>query len=161
MDNSTKVFQPNILIYYPSSFAFYTPSYSVISFVVASTISSHFVQQCFNFSGFGVKSSAVINSFLTGVNLVVIILVVLVGFSFAKFKNWTDVDGGFLPYGVPGVLSGAATCFYAYVGFDSIATSGEEAQDPSKSIPIATVLAMVIVSLGKMQHINVYCMHRY
>ncbi|XP_065203694.1 cationic amino acid transporter 2 isoform X2 [Planococcus citri] len=97
--------------------------------------------------GLGVKCSALINSCLTGINLAVILVVIAVGFSYGKLDNWSSADaGGFLPFGLSGVISGAATCFYAYVGFDCIATSGEEAQEPCKSIPIATILAMTVVS---------------
>ncbi|XP_063228375.1 cationic amino acid transporter 4 [Bacillus rossius redtenbacheri] len=95
----------------------------------------------------GVKGSAAVNSLFTLVNLAVMLLVVVVGFSNAYPGNWT-LFGGFLPFGVSGVVEGAATCFYAFVGFDSIATSGEEAVSPGKSIPLATISSMLIVTLG-------------
>nr|CAH7723545.1 unnamed protein product [Callosobruchus chinensis] len=96
----------------------------------------------------GVKGSAIVNSILTVVNLAVMGVVIVVGFYYADENNWTAVKGGFLPYGFGGVITGAATCFYAFVGFDSIATSGEEAKNPSFSIPMSTVISMGIVTLG-------------
>lgn len=98
--------------------------------------------------GIGVKGSAMVNSLLTIINLSVMGLVIVMGMYYANEENWTSQKGGFLPYGFGGVLAGAATCFYAFVGFDSIATSGEEARNPSFSIPMATVISMGIVTLG-------------
>lgn len=51
-------------------------------------------------------------------------------------------------YGSAGVIAGAASCFFAYIGFDSIATSGEEAANPSRSIPLATFISLSIVTLA-------------
>ncbi|XP_060521720.1 cationic amino acid transporter 4 isoform X2 [Cylas formicarius] len=98
--------------------------------------------------GIGVKGSAVVNSMLTIINLSVMALVIVMGFYYADQENWTSRSGGFLPFGFGGVIAGAATCFYAFVGFDSIATSGEEAKNPSFSIPVATIISMGVVMLG-------------
>uniref|UniRef100_A0A8C4DNE0 Solute carrier family 7 member 3a n=1 Tax=Dicentrarchus labrax TaxID=13489 RepID=A0A8C4DNE0_DICLA len=117
---------------------------------------------------FGVSESALVNKIFTGINLVVLGFVIISGFVKGDTANWnlTQEDyvrfinetnssrplktekefgvGGFAPFGLTGVLSGAATCFYAFVGFDCIATTSEEAKNPMRSIPIGIVASLLI-----------------
>ncbi|GMR36244.1 hypothetical protein PMAYCL1PPCAC_06439, partial [Pristionchus mayeri] len=105
------------------------------------------------FIAVGSKAATNFNTFFTMCNLAVISFVVIYGSTFIDFKNWEGMapDGvhtRFMPYGYDGMLAGAASCFFAYVGFDGLATAGEEAKNPSKSIPHATYFSMVIVSVA-------------
>ena len=90
----------------------------------------------------GVKNSSIFNNLLTVINILVALFVVIVGAFHANVDNWRN----FAPFGVEGVLAGASTCFFSFIGFDVIATTAEEARTPDKSIPrsiIGTICKLI------------------
>ncbi|XP_054720493.1 cationic amino acid transporter 2-like [Uloborus diversus] len=103
----------------------------------------------------GVKESSRFNNIFTLLNLGVVVFAIIAGAIKSDPENWrlSEVPdgygkGGFLPFGVSGMMSGAATCFYGFIGFDCIATTGEEVKNPQKSIPISIVLSLLFVFLA-------------
>ncbi|KAK0171289.1 hypothetical protein PV328_009037 [Microctonus aethiopoides] len=108
---------------------------------------------------FGAKESSLVNNIFTLINLFVVLFVIIAGSLKADTNNWKlstkctpekcfQGTGGFAPYGISGIISGAATCFYAFIGFDCVATAGEEAKNAKKSIPIAIVASLTVVFLA-------------
>ena len=95
---------------------------------------------------FGVKESTTLNNVLTALNLIVIAFMIIAGLFFVETKNFTP----FAPTGFSGIFKGAATCFYAYVGFDVIATSAEEALNPSRTIPASIIASLLLCAFTYM-----------
>lgn len=82
---------------------------------------------------FGARESSLINTLFTMSNLAVVLYVLITGSFLADPSNWKipaeEVpegagEGGFAPFGIAGIIKGAAICFYGFIGFDCIATAG-------------------------------------
>ncbi|XP_006028163.1 cationic amino acid transporter 4 [Alligator sinensis] len=94
------------------------------------------------FISFGAKVSSWLNHVFSAISMGVILFILIMGFILAEPKNWSVKEGGFAPYGLSGIMTGTATCFYAFVGFDVIAASSEEARNPQKAVPRAIAFSL-------------------
>jgi APA family basic amino acid/polyamine antiporter len=74
----------------------------------------------------GAQESAVVNSFLTGTKMSIVILVVIAGAPEVKSENWAP----FAPNGMPQVFATSALVFFSYIGFDAVCNTAEECKNP-------------------------------
>lgn len=88
----------------------------------------------------GTQHSATANKFVVAAKLAAIILFVVLGVKHVDPANWRP----FLPFGVTGVLHGAAIVFFAYIGFDAVSTAAEEVKNPRRDLAIGIVASLVI-----------------
>ncbi|OAY84369.1 Cationic amino acid transporter 5 [Ananas comosus] len=88
------------------------------------------------------KKTSYFNWIASAVHSLVIAFVIVAGFAHAKTSNLKP----FLPFGVQGVFRAAAIVYFAYGGFDNIATMAEETRNPSKDIPLGLLGSMSIIT---------------
>jgi hypothetical protein len=91
----------------------------------------------------GVKESAWFNAFLVTIKLAAILFFLLIGVGYIKPGNWSP----FMPYGFQGVMAAGAVVFFAYIGFDAVSTTAEEAKNPSRDLPIGIILSLIICTV--------------
>lgn len=91
----------------------------------------------------GIRESASFNFWMVGLKLIVLAFFVIVSFKFVKPANWTP----FAPNGMTGIFSGAAVVFFAYIGFDAVSTTAEEARNPKRDMPIGIIGSLIVCTI--------------
>jgi APA family basic amino acid/polyamine antiporter len=90
----------------------------------------------------GASESATVNAVMVVIKLAVLVMFVVLGITGWNSDNLAD----FAPYGITGVTGAAGIIFFAYVGLDAVSTAGEEVKNPRRTMPIAIILALLIVT---------------
>lgn len=91
----------------------------------------------------GAQESATVNAIMVVIKVGVLIMFIAIGATAFQAENVTP----FMPHGIAGVGAAASVIFFTYIGLDSIATAGEEAVNPHRTLPLATVIAFLTVSV--------------
>ncbi len=91
----------------------------------------------------GVHETKTVGNYFVGLKLIVIVLVIIVGAFYINPDNWSP----FAPNGFKGVLQGVASVFFAYIGFDALATTAEECKNPKRDLPKAMIASLTICTI--------------
>lgn len=91
----------------------------------------------------GIRESKTASNIMVFLKLAVIALVIIVGVFYVNTDNWTP----FAPNGFSGVMAGVAAVFFAYIGFDALATTAEECKDPYVNLPRGMIYSLLICTV--------------
>ena len=96
----------------------------------------------------GIRQSASLNNLMVVIKVAIIVLFIVVGISFVDTANWhpylPENTGERGHFGWSGVMQGAAIIYFAYIGFDTAATTAQEARNPQRDVPLGIISALVI-----------------
>jgi APA family basic amino acid/polyamine antiporter len=91
----------------------------------------------------GIRESARFNAAMVGIKIIAVLFFLVAGVWYVEPANWTP----FMPYAWSGVMTGAAVVFFAYIGFDAVSTTAEEAKNPTRDLPIGIIASLVICTV--------------
>ena len=91
----------------------------------------------------GVRESARFNAVMVAIKVAAVLFFIAVGYSKVDTSNWSP----FAPYGWSGIMGAGAVVFFAYIGFDAVSTTAEEAKNPKRDLPIGIIASLVICTV--------------
>ncbi|GDX49346.1 amino acid permease [Bacteroidota bacterium] len=103
----------------------------------------------------GTQESATVNAVIVFVKVAIVLVFIIVGWQFIKPENHTPYlipEGtigheGFFKWGWGGVLGGAAIVFFAFIGFDAVSTTAQEAKNPKRDMPIGILGSLAVCTV--------------
>jgi APA family basic amino acid/polyamine antiporter len=95
----------------------------------------------------GIKESARFNTAIVVVKVSVVLFVIVLGMRYVNFANWGHDWHSFAPYGFGGIGAGAAYIFFAYIGFDAVSTTAQEAKNPQRDLPIGIIVSLLVCTV--------------
>jgi len=95
----------------------------------------------------GIKESARFNATIVTIKVAVVLFVIGLGIHYVDFSNWGHSWSTFAPMGFSGIGAGAAYIFFAYIGFDAVSTTAQEAKNPQRDLPIGIIVSLLICTV--------------
>jgi APA family basic amino acid/polyamine antiporter len=95
----------------------------------------------------GIKESARFNSTIVMIKVSVVLFVIGLGFAYVNRGNWGSDWSSFAPHGFSGIGAGAAYIFFAYIGFDAVSTTAQEAKNPQRDLPIGIITSLLVCTV--------------
>src|SRR6185312_6392753 len=95
----------------------------------------------------GIKESARFNSTIVVIKVAVVLFVIGLGFRYVSASNWGGDWHTFAPMGFSGIGAGAAYIFFAYIGFDAVSTTAQEAKNPQRDLPIGIIASLLVCTV--------------
>ncbi|KAH6574641.1 hypothetical protein BASA50_002678 [Batrachochytrium salamandrivorans] len=99
---------------------------------------------------FGMRESSMVNNILVAIKLGVCLIFILAGIKFINPANYTPFvppEQGHGRYGASGVFQASVTVFFAYIGFDAVTTTAQEAANPQRDLPIGIIGSLAICTV--------------
>ncbi|HYL67789.1 MAG TPA: amino acid permease [Candidatus Limnocylindria bacterium] len=95
----------------------------------------------------GIKESATFNAGIVAIKVGVVLFIILLGMHYVNRDNWGHDWITFAPMGVSGIGAGAAYIFFAYIGFDAVSTTAQEAKNPQRDLPIGIIASLAVCTI--------------